>query len=191
MCIIDLVHRERHLPVVLGTESQVITSGLPGSVFGSGGSLAYPLEAAVLSLLSHLPVYSKQGRSVRLMCGNCASQGNTVLVEMLKPPSHSPRHCHRRLCCPVNTGRSAECLLAHTQNQGHPYFFLSPTLADAEALPFPKPLPTPAPGQTPVPGSHQVRVSNPLGNHSTLWAASPARNKHFPLFYFHHLSGDF
>lgn len=60
MCIIDLVHRERHLPVVLGTESQVITSGLPGSVFGSGGSLAHPLEAAVLSL----PACLQQARSV-------------------------------------------------------------------------------------------------------------------------------
>lgn len=42
MCIIDIVHRERHLPVALGTESQMITSGLPGSVFGSGGSLCLP-----------------------------------------------------------------------------------------------------------------------------------------------------
>lgn len=60
MCIIDLVHRERHLLVALGTESHVITSGLPGSVFGSGGSLAYPLEPAALSLLPCL----QQARSV-------------------------------------------------------------------------------------------------------------------------------
>lgn len=60
MCIIDTAHRERHFPVALGTESQVITSGLPGSVFGSGGSLAYPLEPAVLSL----PPCLQQARSV-------------------------------------------------------------------------------------------------------------------------------
>lgn len=149
MCIIDTVHRERHFPVALGTESQVITSACLALCLGV--EVALP---TLLSLLcSHfLPVYSKQGRSVRLACGNRACQGNTVLVEMLNPPSHSPRHYHHRLCCPVNTGRSAGYLLAHTQNQGHPYSSLSPTLAGAEALPFPKPLSTPAPGQTPVPG---------------------------------------
>lgn len=126
-----------------------------------------------------LPVYSKQGQSVCLACGNHACRRNTVLVKMLKAPSPSPRHCHRRLCCAVNAGRSAR------PNSGPPLTPFCPPLLLTRK-------PYLSPGLCPL--QPQVRLLFLAVTRSgccTYWAASPAPNQLFPLLYFHHLSGDF